>query len=292
MIRSMTGYGKVSKETDRFDIDIEIKSVNHRYTDFNFRTPPYWQSLEIQLRNVLKEKISRGAVTLSVNLNKKGVSENLQTINEDVAKFYCDHLENLATKLKIDAPVDWNALFKFNGLFDQSQTKFNEEEYYPQVEEMVRSVVDKLVEFREKEGAVLEQDLLQNLDLLEKWLLEIETQAAGAVVVQLEKLKERLKKYFDGVSVEKERLEQEMVLMADRVDISEETSRFHSHVQLFRETLLLNEPVGQKMNFLTQEMHREVNTMSSKTNLTAISHLSVKMKETIERIREQVQNIE
>jgi len=157
---------------------------------------------------------------------------------------------------------------------------------------MVRLVVDKLVEFREKEGAVLEQDLLQNLDLLEKWLLEIETRAADAVIIQLEKLKERLKKYFDGVSVEKERLEQEMVLMADRVDISEETSRFHSHVQLFRETLILNEPVGQKLNFLTQEMHREVNTMSSKTNLTEISHLSVKMKETIERIREQVQNIE
>lgn len=292
MIRSMTGYGKISKETERYDIDIEIKSVNHRYTDFNFRTPPYWQSLEIQLRNVLKEKISRGAVTLSINLNKKGIAENLQTVNEDVAKFYCDHLQSLATKLKIDAPVDWNALFRFNGLFEQNQNKFNEDEYYPVVEEMVRLAVDRLVDFREKEGAVLEKDLLTHLDLLEIWLKEIETQAAGAVVVQVEKLKERIKKYFDGVSVEKERMEQEMVIMADRVDISEETSRFHSHLQLFRDTLKLNEPVGQKLNFITQEMHREVNTISSKTNLTAISHLSVKLKETIERVREQVQNIE
>ncbi|HAQ61218.1 TPA: YicC family protein [Candidatus Delongbacteria bacterium] len=291
MVRSMTGYGKSSDSSDNHDIQVEIKSVNHRFLDINFRMPSFLNELELRLRDRLKVLLSRGSLTVFVNVTAKPGSENIKKIDAGAAKAYKDSLENLKDELELSGEIDLNLILKFSDVFDQTDERDNESTV-TKVTECFERALSNMISYREKEGGNILIDLDSHLKDLESLINQTGDLAAKAAKLQFEKLLERLKNFTNLESFNKDRLEQELVLISDRVDISEEISRLRSHILLFNETLREEKAVGKILNNLSQEMHREASTISAKTNMTEISHLSVSMKEIIEIIREQVQNVE
>jgi uncharacterized protein (TIGR00255 family) len=287
----MTGYGKSSVSSERSDIEIEVKSVNHRFLDLNFRMPQIFNDLEMKLREKAKKMISRGSVTVYINVNSKFTSEKIKSFDFEAAKAYKDTLEKLRRELSIDQEINMDMILKFQDIFIQPDEKESGDTPDKIIEGFEKAVLDML-SYREKEGQNIYNDLSDHINNLEKLVDEIAGMAGDCSNIQFEKLMARLKNFELQESFSKERLEQELVMISDRVDISEEISRLRSHISLFRETLEQNKPVGKTINNLTQEMHREASTISAKTNLTDISHISVGMKEIIEMIREQAQNVE
>jgi len=291
LVRSMTGYGKSSDSSDNYDIQVEIKSVNHRFLDINFRMPSFLNELELRLRDRLKVLLSRGSLTVFVNVTAKPGSENIKKIDVRAAKAYKYSLENLKDELELSGEIDLNMILKFSDVYDQTDERDNESTVN-KVTECFERALSNMIGYREKEGGNILKDLESYLKDLESLINQTGELAAKAAKVQFEKLLERLKNFTSLESFSKDRLEQELVLISDKVDISEEISRLKSHILLFKETLREEKAVGKILNNLSQEMHREASTISAKTNMTEISHLSVSMKEIIEIIREQVQNVE
>jgi uncharacterized protein (TIGR00255 family) len=287
----MTGYGKGSESSDNHDIQVEIKSVNHRYLDINFRLPSFLNELELKLRDRLKVLLSRGSLTVFINVTAKPGKENIKKIDAGAAKAYKYSLESLKEELELSGDVDLNMILKFSDVFDQTDDRDNDDTVKKVTECFEKALAD-MIRYREKEGANILEDLNSHISGLEILINQTGELAVKAAKVQFEKLLDRLKNFTSLESFSKERLEQELVFISDKVDISEEISRLRSHIQLFKDTLLEERAVGKILNNISQEMHREASTISAKTNLTEISHLSVNMKEIIEIIREQVQNVE
>lgn len=287
----MTGYGKSSVSSERSDIEIEVKSVNHRFLDLNFRMPQIFNDLEMRLREKAKKMIARGSVTVYINVNSKLASERVKSVDIDVAKAYKETLEKLRSDLSIDQEINMDMILKFQDVFVQSDEKESGDTPGQILEGFEKAFAD-LLSYREKEGMSIYTDLSDHINNLENLVDEIAGMAGECSKIQFEKLMNRIKNFELQESFSKDRLEQELVMISDRVDISEEISRLRSHISLFRDTVEQNKPVGKTINNLTQEMHREASTISAKTNLTEISHISVGMKEIIEMIREQAQNVE
>lgn len=287
----MTGYGKSSVSSESSDIEIEVKSVNHRFLDLNFRMPQIFNDLEMKLREKAKKMISRGSVTVYINVNSKFASERVKSVDIEAARAYKEMLENLKKDLSVDQDITMDMILKFQDIFIQQESKESGETPEKILEGFEKAVND-LISYREKEGKNIYDDLSGHITSLENLVGEIAGMAGKCSIIQFDKLMTRLNNFELQESFSKERLEQELVMISDRVDISEEISRLRSHISLFRETLEQNRPVGKTINNITQEMHREASTISAKTNLTEISHISVGMKEIIEMIREQAQNVE
>jgi len=287
----MTGYGKGSESSDNHDIQVEIKSVNHRFLDINFRLPSFLNELELKLRDRLKNLLSRGSLTVFINVSAKPGKENIKKIDAGVARAYKYSLENLKDELEISGDVDLNMILKFSDVFDQTDERDNDDTV-KKVSECFEKALNDMIRYREKEGENILEDLNNHIVDLEDAIKQTSELASNAVNIQFDKLLERLRNYTNVESLSRERLEQELVMISDKVDISEEISRLISHIKLFKDTLKEDRAVGKVLNNLSQEMHREASTISAKTNMTEISHLSVRMKEIIEIIREQVQNVE
>ena len=301
MIKSMTGFGKAVSESDKYELQVEIKSVNNRYLDLNFRIPSFLQQYEIKLRNEIKSRIARGSVSIFFSLTKKMSEENG---NEDPKlNFNIDKITGIMStliKTSKDVGLDtksitWDLILKnFDVTEKKKESDVDDEEFYKFMSSTIHESLDNLIDFRTKEGQALFDDIKVKITNLNEIVNNVKELAKDTAKLQFNKLKERLDKYADLSKFDQNRLEQELVIISDKVDIDEEITRLFSHIDLFLSTIENKDekPVGQKLNFITQEMHREVNTISSKTSLTDISHLSVGMKEIIEKVREQVQNIE
>jgi uncharacterized protein (TIGR00255 family) len=287
----MTGYGKGSESSDNHDIQVEIKSVNHRFLDINFRLPSFLNELELKLRDRLKNLLSRGSLTVFINVSAKPGKENIKKIDAGAARAYKYSLENLKDELEISGDVDLNMILKFSDVFDQTDERDNDDTV-KKVSECFEKALNDMIRYREKEGENILDDLNNHIADLEDAIKQTGELASNAAKIQFDKLLERLRNYTNVESLSRERLEQELVMISDKVDISEEISRLISHIKLFKDTLKEDRAVGKVLNNLSQEMHREASTISAKTNMTEISHLSVRMKEIIEIIREQVQNVE
>jgi uncharacterized protein (TIGR00255 family) len=287
----MTGYGKGSNSIESYEIQVEIKSVNHRFLDVNFRMPSYLGEMELILREKLKLKVSRGSVSIFVNISAKSGSVKVKKIDPAAAAAYAEMLKKLKDQLGLKGEIDLDTILKFQDIFEAQDAK-SPEEIPVAVQECFDSAVNDMISYREKEGKNIFDDLSMHLNSLEKNLGEIKSLAVGASKIQFDKLLERLGSSTNLESFNKDRLEQELVMISDRVDISEEISRLYSHIDLFRNSMNEDRAVGKILNNISQEMHREASTISAKTNLTEISHKSVYLKETIEIIREQVQNVE
>lgn len=304
MIKSMTGFGKAAAESDKFELQIEIKSVNNRYLDLNFRIPSFLQQYEINLRNEIKSKIGRGSISIFFSLVKKNSTEfiidddpKLNFSNEKIIATFSKLIETSKIVGLDTNSITWDLILKhFDILAEKKKDTDNDDdkEFYKFLSTTIHDALDKLIDFRTKEGKSLFDDIGLKIQTLKETVLEVQKLSKNAAKTQFDKLKDRLDKYTDLSKFDKSRLEQELVIISDKVDIDEEIIRLFSHIDLFTNTIddKIAKPVGQKLNFITQEMHREVNTISSKTSLTDISHLAVNMKEIIEKIREQVQNIE
>ena len=291
MLLSMTGFGKGTFSNDNFTIETEIKSLNSRYLDLSIKLPRELSQHEFAIRELLKSKIIRGKISVTFNL----VANNF--LNEDVQlnEIEFNKIISLLKKIKDSAntteeiTLDQILLFKDN-LVDQLEKGIEVE-----VDVLVSSLdraIEQLIEMRSKEGTELKLDLEHRIDNIKLALSKIENLSKTATVDYFEKFKERAKKLYEEFVDDKDRFQLELAILSEKHDITEECIRLHSHIKIFNETLLNSQDVGRKLNFICQEINREVNTINSKSISSEISHLGLNIKEELEKIREQVQNIE
>lgn len=293
MIVSMTGFGRGEASADGFAVTAEVRAVNSRYLDISIRLPQEIQERELDLKELVQEKINRGKLNISVRLNQAQTGEPEVTFNKELVKGYKKLLEELRTSANIDKSVTLRDLMSFNDIFvSREQDEETLKKIWQLTAEAATEAITQLNNMRRQEGKQLENDLHQRIDNIEELLKKISILTKNRAEEARDKLRERLEDLIGDESVDPERLEMEVAILADKMDITEEIVRLQSHIKFFREALQQDESVGRRLNFLSQEINREINTIGSKANSSEISRHVVHAKENLEQIREQVQNIE
>ncbi len=295
----MTGFGRgeasSTKEGSGLTATAEIRSVNSRFLETSMRLPRTLSEREFEVRELLRKGLGRGKVSLNVTISGGDESANIPlSVNESAAKGYFELLDRLRTVTGLTAEVTLRDLTSFNDVFlADGASGARAAEEWELVQQAVLKAIDTLNGMRKQEGAELEKDFRRRIKTLEAIVAEIEAKSADASRQEFERMKERVKELVDDPAVIKnERLELEIAILAERLDITEEIVRFRSHIKFFLEALDGSEAAGRKLNFLLQEMNREINTMGSKSSEATLAHKVVAAKEELEKIREQVQNIE
>jgi uncharacterized protein (TIGR00255 family) len=297
MIRSMTGFGEAEREVTAGLLRVSIKTVNHRFLNTSVRTPPGFDRLEHEIPGWVRPFLMRGHASISVNLERTDGVEEDDFPDVDMARAgaYARVLRRMQEELDLDGPVDVGTVARFPDVLTTPDRRVRgptveAEELRPVVEDAARAVV----ELRMAEGARLEEDLSGRLVELARLLDVVEARAPERLTAERERLRAHIRELAESDDVDEERLAREIAYLAEKWDINEEIVRFRSHIALFREALDgdASEAVGKRLSFVVQEMHREANTIGSKANDAEISHASVGMKEEIERLREQVENVE
>lgn len=292
MIMSMTGFGKAQQYFGEVQISIEVKSVNSRFLETSIRLPRQLSAFELDIKESLKKFINRGKVTVNVNFNGGKSFLSVAKLDTGLVRQYMDIIGEIKDYPGIDGKFTVSDIL---GLPDVVSFDFDEEKER-KIKEMLLQVLGRALEefskMRSSEGEALAKDINERLNLLKNYLGEIELLSNDVVRENVEKLKNRIKEITDFDKFDKDRLEAETVLLTDRLDITEEIIRLNTHIDACRNALDVDRYPGKKLNFLAQEMHREANTIGSKSGNVNISHSSVSLKEEIEKIREQVQNIE
>lgn len=293
MILSMTGYGRASAGSKKFVVDVEIKSINSRYLEIFLKLPQILQSKEYEIRELIKNKIKRGKLSVVVLLKKNGLVEDEISLDSEKLKSYISLLKQVKKSAKITDKIKLEHLLYNRDIFTSSIEDISDQEFEV-VKNSINAAIDNLFEMKRKEGKELEKDLKKRIKLIEKKLDEIESEAVGSVNEHFLKYQEKVKQLLDekAKTIADERLQLELAILAERSDITEECVRLRSHLKFFLEAVEKEQEPGRKLNFLCQEMNRETNTISSKTLSVNITHNTVMIKEEIERIREQIQNIE
>ncbi len=292
MIRSMTGYGSAELERDGQRLVAEIRSVNHRYCEVSVRAPKLVSLYEDQLRLLIQEKISRGKISLSLTWSGVGESGEVLKLNRPVAERYVTLIAELKERFSLEGGLDVRTVAALPDVFAWEHTTYSDEQTWKLLSEVTLRAVESLNRMKQREGEALRADLHQRLDLVERELDRIVQRAPLRPAEMKERLTMRLKPLLADLEVDPVRLAQEMALFADRVDCTEECVRLRAHVEQFRGLMEGHELAGRKLNFLLQEMNREANTIGSKASDVEIAHAVVTIKEELERLREQVQNVE
>lgn len=293
MLLSMTGYGRASAGNKKFIVEVEIKSINSRYLEMFLKLPQLLQNKEYELREIVKSKIKRGKLNIMILLRKNGLAENEISLDEDRLKNYLSLLKQVKKTAKLNDKIKLDHLLFSRDIFTSSLDEISEQEF-EFVKSALLSAIENLIEMKSKEGKELEKDLKKRIKIIEKHLNEIESLSKGSVNEHFNKYQEKVKQLLEekNSSVMDERLLLELAIIAEKSDIAEECVRLRSHLKFFLEALEKESEPGRKLNFLCQEMNRETNTISSKTLSVKITHNTVFIKEEIERIREQIQNVE
>jgi uncharacterized protein (TIGR00255 family) len=288
----MTGYGAGQSTRDGVLVKVELRAVNHRFFDPSIRTPREFPGFESRVKDALKAHVARGRVSVTVEVGREADRPGL-TVDEALAAEYWQVLRSLGEKHGLPPAADALALAQLPDLLHREAPAPDPDAAAAALDEALDVALGQLAEMRAAEGRALEADLAARVAHVEELLDRIERAAAGAAEQVQVRLRERLARLLgDAGSVDADRLAQEVALLADRADIVEELVRFRAHDRAFLEFLGREEPVGKRLDFLLQEMNREVNTIGSKSQDAGIAHLVVEVKEEIERLREQVQNIE
>jgi len=293
-MHSMTGYGKGQITSGKFEITIEMKSVNNRYLDILFRMPSMLSSFESELRKNVKKNVSRGKVSVFIEIKEvsKKDNGNGNNINEEKLYHYYNTLKSIKKKLNLSGDIDLNHLLAFQELFETDISSVDENEFKSHLIKTMDKALESFNAMRLKEGEHLIKDMTERLDKINGITKSVYEKAPANVRTEFDKLLMRINELLENQKIDPERLEQEIALISDKVDITEELTRMESHINQFRQTLNRDKELGKKLTFILQEMHREANTMNSKTTDVEISHLIIQVKEEIEKIREQTQNIE
>ena len=292
MIASMTGFGRGEAHREGITISVELRTVNSRFLEVATRLPRSLSLRENDVKELIRRKISRGKVNVVANVEKEGNGSAGLAINSSAAKAYYTLLMQLRKTLKLKETVKLEHMLQFSEIFEQKDIGGTDEKEWGVLQESLESALGALAEMRRAEGGELERDFRTRIALLDEKLAQIEHLSAQQVPAERVRLRERVAQLIEKTPVDEGRLELELALLADRLDVTEECVRFRSHNKFFLEALALPEPAGRKLNFLIQEMNREVNTIGSKSSATEIAHLVVGMKEELEKLREQLQNIE
>lgn len=292
MVYSMTGYGKGNLVLHGKDITVEVKSVNHRYFEYSSRMSRFFSFLDDKIKKELQSMISRGKVEVSLMI--RAVEESETKIEPDVllAKSYYDALKTLSDNLGLENNVDVMSLSRFEGVLTQVKNEEDTELLWNDVKEVLHIAMDEFLSMRKTEGEKLYEDVMSKLDVIENTVNRIEKIAPNRVDSYREKLYSKLQAILQDKQIDDARILTEAAIFADKVAVDEETTRLHSHISQYRKILNSNEPRGRKLDFLTQELNRETNTIGSKSNDLEITNMVVEIKAEIEKIREQIQNIE
>jgi len=293
-MKSMTGYGRGECARDGFKITVELSSVNRKQSEISVYLPRELEPLESRVRDDINRRIARGRLTVKVSLHAAdGAAPGRVRLNASLAKAYARELNRLAKELKLAGPVTLETLARAPGVLQTDDPLTDADAFWPVVEQALRPALAGLVKMREREGTHLAKDLQKRIAFLRKSVERVQKQAPEVVKRYQEQLRERIKNAgLEMPGVDDERLLKEVVYFADRSDISEELTRLQSHFQQFDDCVKAKEPVGRTLDFLAQEMNREVNTIGSKANDSVISRAVVTLKAELEKFREQVQNVE
>lgn len=288
----MTGFGQGEASNQEWSVKVEMKSVNHRYLDLWLRIPKQYSLLEEPIRMLIQEEMSRGRVEVSVNIEEFGDRQRNVRINKPLLNGYLAALETIQQELGIKESIKLDHILQLPDLLELEEPDVNWDSLQETVLKAVRTALDELEAMRRNEGYQLSQDILMKISLIERHVDRISEIAPAVVQDYRERLKERLGDLLDGTTITEERFVGEVALFADKCSIDEELVRLRSHIQQFRQSIEKESPVGRKLDFLLQEMNREINTIGSKGNNVGIAGLVVDVKSELEKIREQVQNIE
>jgi uncharacterized protein (TIGR00255 family) len=293
-MKSMTGYGRGDCSQDGFKITVELSSVNRKQGEIAVNLPREMEMLEAQIRDLINRYIARGRLTVRVTLHAgASVSAARMHLNIPLAKAYARELNRLSKQLHLPGPVTLDQLARAPGVFQTDEQLAVEEDFWPSVEKALQKAMTGLLRMRAREGAHLAEDLAQRIDIMRKAVSKIQKHAPEVAARYREQLIERIRAAgLETPAADDERLLKEVVYFADRSDISEELTRLQSHFQQFQDCQRSREPVGRMLDFLAQEMNREVNTIGSKANNSLISREVVTIKAELEKFREQAQNVE
>ena len=292
MIKSMTGFGRAKEQINNLDITVEIKSVNHRYFEFSSRMPRAYQFLEEKLKSACHQSITRGKVELSLIIEDNSESSSVVEINRPFAKGYIAALKQLAKDFKIKDDVKVSTVALNPEIFKIKRQSLEDEEVTQAVLAVTNQAIESFIAMREIEGEKLAADILSRAQAILSKVSLIEERSPETVKAYRERLEAKIKELLADAKVDEQRLITETAIFADKVAVDEETVRLRSHIHQLSNLLKENSAVGKKLDFIVQEMNRETNTIGSKCQDVDISHTVVDIKSEIEKIREQVQNIE
>jgi uncharacterized protein (TIGR00255 family) len=293
-MKSMTGYGRGESARDGFKITVELSAVNRRQSEISVNLPRELEMLEAPVRDAINAKVARGRVTARVTIHSAEGRLSARThINLPLAKAYTAELNRLAKQLKLAGEVTLDQLVHAPGVFQTDEELADAETIWPVVETALKQALAALVKMREREGGHLAKDLSSRIEIMRQSAKRIRQQAPQTAENYRRQLLERIKSAgLENIAPDDKRLLKEIVLFADRSDITEELTRLQSHFQQFEDCRKSSEPVGRTLDFLAQEMNREINTIGSKANDALIAHDVVTLKAELEKFREQAQNVE
>ncbi|MBO1678426.1 YicC/YloC family endoribonuclease [Bittarella massiliensis (ex Durand et al. 2017)] len=292
MVRSMTGYGRSQQQLGGYDILLEIRSVNHRYFEFSCKTPRMYGYLEDRLKAFVQERVSRGKIQVNLYLQRLDGGDEVIAVNRAVAQGYLQALREVRAELDVDDDIALSDIARLPDVFAVRRAQEDPEAVWSLVAQVAAAAVEEFLAMRAAEGERMKADILARAQVVLGYVAQIEAAAPQTVSAYRERLYAKLQELMGDRQIDEGRLLTEAALFADKVAIDEETVRLRSHVASLEEILAGGEAVGRKLDFLVQEFNREANTIGSKCSDVAISKLVVEMKSEIEKMREQVQNIE
>lgn len=292
MIHSMTGFGRSEIVENNWKVTIEIKSVNHRYLDINVKIPRKFNFFESQMRTLLKAYMERGKVDVFLTYENIAEESGCITYNRNLAQEYANYIEQIAIDCKLANDLNATALARFPEVIMLEETTVREEEICVLIQRTLQSAGESFQNTRRTEGEHLKEDLLLKLDSMLEQITFIEKQMPIIVETYKQKLMTKVKELLDDAQIEEPRILAEVTLFADKSCVDEEVVRLRSHIQTTRDTLVKGGTVGRKLDFIAQEMNREANTILSKAGSLEIANCAIELKTEIEKIREQIQNIE
>ena len=292
MIKSMTGFGREQGVVEGYEIQVEIRSVNHRYFEFSSRLPRSFSYLDEKLKSFVSERVSRGKVEVSVTISKtEGVEAEIE-VNQEIAAGYVNALRNANIKLGLNDDLSLSDITRFPDVFKIQKVQDDEEVVWNAVKQVCFEALNKFIDMRVTEGQKMYEDISSRLDFIEGKTNEIEKISPLISESYKNRLYSKIKETLEDRDIDEQRVLTEVAIFSDKVAVDEETVRLHSHVSQFRGLINSSEPVGRKLDFLVQELNREVNTIGSKAQDLSVTKTVVELKSEIEKIREQIQNIE
>lgn len=292
MIKSMTGYGQSSCQFDDYRITVELKTVNNRYLDTSVRVYKQYSFVEELVRELIPKKISRGKVDAAILFDNIKKDDRVVTLNQEVAKGYYDALKNISEIFGVEDDITASKLSVFPDIFTVEKKEQDKEKISEDVKKVLLEALDDLTNSRVREGERLKKFFDESFETMSGLVNKIEARSPETITEYADRIKQRVEDFTNGVTLDESRLLAEVCLYTDKINITEEITRFRSHLNEIKNLVLSDVPVGRKLDFTVQELNREANTMGSKCNDYEISRLVVDLKSEIEKVREQVQNIE
>lgn len=293
MIKSMTSFGRAQSEEGKdLCLSIEMKSVNHRYLDINIRMPRMMLALEEKIRNIISKKLNRGKVDIFINYKNYESNAGKANLNMKLAKNYYECLKQIQSELNIIDDISTTKIARLPDVITLEEPEENLDNIFREIAPLVESALKLMEGMRSREGEKLKEDIISKIQMIEKYVKDIESVSENIPRNYKRKLTERLGELLSGVDIDESRIALEVAILSDKAAVDEEITRLRSHLSQMKGTLDIDEPIGRKLDFIIQEMNREANTIASKSTDIDMTNKVIEVKNTIEKIREQVQNIE